>query len=638
MIEIALQNVSKYYGANKVFDDIAFEVKSEDRVGLIGKNGTGKTTIFKIISGIEDKNGGDIFIRKRATIGYLAQIPSYPDNYKVSDVLNLAFEELREIKEEMVSLEKKMNFSQGENLDKAVKKYGELQHIFEYKGGYEIDAKVSKVCTGLKISDEFTKRKFNTLSGGERTTVMLGKILLENPDILLLDEPTNHLDVESIEWLEDYLKQYEGAVLLISHDRYFLDNVVTKIIEIESGKTFTYLGNYTLYVNEKKKMIEIKLQQYENQQNKIKSMEEAIKRFRDWGARGDNEKMFIKARNMEKRIDKMDKIEKPILEQSKMNLEFSSNSRSGKRAITVEGLTKSFDDNIILNNIDFSVYYRERVALIGKNGTGKSTLVKILLGQYQYDYGKVEIGSRVNIGYLEQNIFFEDEEKCILNLIRETVVVSEENARRILASFDFYGDDVFKKVKNLSGGEKVRLKLCLLMNKDINFLLLDEPTNHLDINSREALEDALLSFEGTILFISHDRYFINKLAEKVIVIEDRKLKNYLGNYDYYLEKRRDSEKIEDTKKRNKVNSSKSHKENPSNLREKACISNNKKDKIKALEEEITCLENEISKKDLEMSQCSNDYVKLNQIYLEKCRLQEKVNAQMEEWALICEGE
>lgn len=636
MIEISLQNVSKYYGANKVFDDITFEVKSEERVGLLGKNGTGKTTIFKIISNMEDKNGGDVFIRKGASIGYLAQIPNFPDSYKVYDVLNLAFDKLRSIKEEMVLLEEKMNSLRGENLDKALKKYGELQHIFEYKGGYEIDAKISKVCTGLKISDEFTKRKFNSLSGGEKTTVMLGKILLENPDILLLDEPTNHLDVESIEWLEDYLKNYKGAVLIISHDRYFLDNVVTKVVEIEAGKTSTYLGNYTKYVNEKKKMIEIKVKQYENQQNKIKSMEEAIKRFKDWGARGDNEMMFKKARNMQKRIERMEKIKKPIEEKTKMNLEFSSNLRSGKRVITVEGLTKAFDEDVILDNVDFFIYYGERVALIGKNGAGKSTLIKILLGQYNYNCGKVEIGSNVKIGYLEQNIFFKDEEKSILNIVRETIITSEENARRILASFDFYGDDVLKKVKNLSGGEKVRLKLCLLMNKDINFLLLDEPTNHLDINSRESLEDALLSFKGTILFISHDRYFINKLAERVIAIEDRKLNNYLGNYDYYLEKRKALEKTDDTKKSDKESFPKNHKKSNLNLNKKTRINNNNREKIKALEEEITYLEKQISQKDLEMSRCGDDYMKLNQIYLEKCKLQEKVDILLEKWALIYE--
>ncbi|KPU27144.1 ABC transporter ATP-binding protein [Caloranaerobacter sp. TR13] len=626
MIELSLNDVEKYYGANKILKKISFEVKTGERVGVVGSNGAGKTTIFKIIAGIGNYENGIISIRKGATIGYLDQIPVYPCEYKVIDVLNTAFEELFKIRRDMKKLEEKMNIMKGEELDKVIKRYGQLQSLFEYKGGYDIEEKLNKICTGLKIKEDFRERKFSTLSGGEKTTVLLGKILLQNPDILLLDEPSNHLDIESIEWLESFLNEYSGTVLIISHDRYFLDRVVNKIIEIEAGEAKMFYGNYSYYVKEKERQLLETYQAYKNQQKKIKDMEEAIKRFRDWGYRADNADMFKKAKNMEKRLERMEKIEKPILEKQKIQLNFSISNRSGKDVIIIKELSKSFGNNIIFKKLNLHVRYGEKLGILGKNGSGKSTLIKILLNQYIPDQGEVIIGSGVKIGYLEQDIIFDNEDSTILEVFRDYFPMPEDKARRILAKFLFYSEDIFKKVKNLSGGEKTRLKLCLLMQQDINTLILDEPTNHLDIDSREMLEDALSNFRGTIIFISHDRYFINKIADRLVELEDKKLINYLGNYDYYKnekEKRMLSNNINNQVKQKEIK--KGHKERASKRKM------NVDKQICDLEKEIEHLEKLIEEKDKAMEKYKTDYIKLNEIYNEKQKLKLKFEELIDKW-------
>lgn len=626
MIEVALNGIEKYYGANKVLDRITFEAHQGDRMGVLGRNGSGKTTIFKIISGMENYEGGILSIRKGATIGYLDQIPSYPEDYRVIDVLNDAFKELFKLKEEMEKLEGKMVNASQEELDKIINKYGKLQIEFESKNGYSIEEKLSKICTGLKINKDFEGRKFNCLSGGEKTTVILGKILLQNPDILLLDEPTNHLDIESVEWLEGFLREYSGTVIVISHDRYFLDSTVNKIIKIEKGRAELFLGNYSYYVQEKERRIMKALEEYKIQQKKINEMEEAIKRFKDWGARGDNEMMFKKAKNMRKRIEKMEKIERPIIDNKGMDLKFSIENRSGRDVIIIEGLEKSFDDTPLLKDLDFQVKYGEKIALLGKNGCGKTTLFNILLGRLQADKGRVKLGANVKIGYLEQNIEFKNEDISILETFREAHPVSEGEARAILARFLFYSEDVFKKVNNISGGEKVRLKLCILMHQDINLLLLDEPTNHLDIKSREMLEEALLHFDGTILFISHDRYFINKIAEKIAEIKDRKIISYPGNYDYYIRKRQealDKRKIQSKdrpKTIKKKNIEKTKKENK--RRERA---------LEGIELQIKDIEVQLEEKDIELNKYAKNFEKLSKIYEEKSLLQKELDGLLEKW-------
>jgi len=634
MIELALNNVCKYYGANKVFDNITFEVQTGERLALIGRNGTGKTTIFKIIAGIEEiekHDGGVLSIRKDATIGYLDQIPSYPETYKVSDVLNTAFKQQYDIKESMNRLEKEMATVQGTELDKIMKKYGELQLHFEHHGGYEIEEKLSKISTGLKISNEFMEREFSILSGGEKTTIMLGKILLEGPDILLLDEPSNHLDIESIEWLEEFLKEYKGTVLIISHDRYFLDRVITRVVEIEDGEISTYLGNYSYYVDEKERRMLEQFEAFKEQQKKIKAMEDAIKRFRDWGTRADNEAMFKKAASMQKRIDKMNKIDKPIFDRAKIQVNFSGKERSGKDVIRVKDLRKSFEDNLILRNLELHVRYGEKLAIIGKNGSGKSTFLNILLGHLEADGGEVELGSRVKIGHLEQNISFENESHTVLEAFRDKYTIAEGMARGILAKFLFYGGDVFKKVGSLSGGEKVRLKLCILMQEDINLLILDEPTNHLDIDSREMLEEALEEFNGTIVFISHDRYFINRIGKRIIEFRDREAYDYLGNYEYYREKKIQEKSVIE----NLINKEKTTKIKI--VTEKPVDEEKRKEKmIVKLEEEIQKLEDLIKAKDNEMELHANDHQILSDIYSQRNMLQKDFEDLLEEWVLLNE--
>ncbi|NLM36209.1 MAG: ABC-F family ATP-binding cassette domain-containing protein, partial [Clostridiales bacterium] len=500
MIELALNKLQKYYGANLILEDITFEVQSLEKVGIVGSNGCGKSTLLKIIKGIEGYDKGMLSIKKGSTIGYLEQIPSYPEGFKVVDVLNTAFERVDGIYKELQLLEKQLSEVEEADARKLLNRYAELQTAYEGLGGYEKEEKLSKVCMGLKINEEFKEKDFSQLSGGEKTTIILGKILLENPDILLLDEPSNHLDLDAMEWLEAYLKEYKGIVLIVSHDRYFLDNVVTKIIEIEDKVARSYMGNYTAYINEKERQLKLQLEAYQEQQKKIKAMEKTIAQLRDWGARGDNNKFFRRAASMEKLLNKMEKIEKPLMERDSININGNLGGRSGNDVVIIKGLYKAYGEKVLLDNADLLVRKGETVALIGVNGCGKSTLIKILLGMEKADGGTASLGASVKLGYLPQNIEFEDENKTILECFREDIVITEGKAREYLAKYMFYGESVFKKVGSISGGERSRLKLAMIMYNEVNFLLLDEPTNHLDIDSREELEDFLKEFTGTILY------------------------------------------------------------------------------------------------------------------------------------------
>ena len=630
MIEISLNKIVKSFGANKILHNISFDVQKKERIGLIGRNGTGKTTIFKIISGLEDYDSGILTLRKGASTGYMDQIPDYPDKYKVIDVLNTTFEDVFAIREKLRDIESEMSKISENDVKKIIKEYGELQNLFENKGGYEIEVNLNKICSGLKLSEEFKNRKFNTLSGGEKTTVMLGKILLQNADILLLDEPTNHLDIESVEWLEDFLLEYIGTILIISHDRYFLDKIVNKIIEIEDGNSRVFYGNYSYYIKENDRMLFDQFEKYKDQQKKIKAMKESIKRFRDWGTRTDNPKMFKKAFSLEKRLEKMEKIDKPILERKKIGLNFSKSHRSGNDVIKVTGLKKSFQDNLILDDLDLFVRYQEKVAILGKNGTGKTTLMKVLTNLYKPDGGEVKIGSRVNIGYLEQEVYFDNQEFTVLETFRRNFNIHEGEARNKLAKFLFFGDEVYKKVMNISGGERVRLQLSIMLNQDINLLLLDEPSNHLDTDSREMFEQALQKFTGTVVFISHDRYLINKIAQRIVELRDKKFVNYLGNYDYYKQKKI-KEKIVTVKEIPEMKPQKAKYEKDKK------IQNEKKKverRILEIEEKMEKMENQISEKDKEMEKWATDYKKLYELYKEKCGLRKNLDLLFEEWIQI----
>jgi ATPase subunit of ABC transporter with duplicated ATPase domains len=515
------------------------EIQEKDRIGLVGRNGSGKTTLFQLISGMEKADKGTIHIRKGVKIGYLAQIPTYPEGTSGEDVLRSAFTETVELQSRLRELELQMvHVAEEDKLNRVMQEYGVLQERFAFMGGYEMDASIQRIANGLKISS-LLSQTFASLSGGEQTKICLGYILLQKPDLLLLDEPTNHLDIFSVEWLEHYLKDYDGTVVAISHDRYFLDEVAAKIIDLEEGEVHVYHNNYSGFVKEKEERLMLEFAAYQEQQKRIKKMKEAIKRLKEWANQSNppNAALHRRAKSMQKALDRIEKLKRPVLERKAMGLQFDGSDRSGKDVVTMERVTKSFGEKVLFHELDLSVYFNERAAIVGQNGTGKTTLLKILLGDLQADSGAVKLGSNVKVGYLSQHVKASSPNQTLMEAFREDISMTLEQARHVLAKFLFYGPSVFKKVVNLSGGEKMRLRLAQLMHQDINFLILDEPTNHLDIDSREVLEEALEDFNGTILAVSHDRYFLNKYFEKTCWIEKKELVTYSGNYQYARGKR-----------------------------------------------------------------------------------------------------
>lgn len=526
------------YGGNTIFEDISIEIKEKEKIGLVGRNGSGKTTLFRLLAGKETPDAGQIHWKKGMKIGYLEQIPEFKPEWMAKDVLKQAFSNLVIIEEKMKQMEQEMaKDNSPSQLQLLIEEYGKLQEFFTNAGGYEMDAKIEKIVNGLNIQHLVTK-KYGDLSGGERTKIGLAMILLEEPDFLLLDEPTNHLDLMAVEWLGRFLQDYSGTILLISHDRYFLDEVIQKVIDLEDGEVTTYHTNFTNFTKEKEERLLREFQAYEEQQKKIKKMREAIKRLREWANRANppNEGLHKRARNMERAIERMEKLSRPNMNRKKMNFEMESSDRSGKDVIQFRNVSKKFGEQILFQDVQMKISYKDRAAIIGENGTGKSTLLKMILQQIKADEGEIKIGSNVKIGYLSQHTLTEMEGETVIEAFRNEVSVTEGEARHILAQFLFYGYSVFRKTANLSGGERMRLRLAQLMHQEINLLVLDEPTNHLDIDSREVLEDALENFDGTILAVSHDRYFLNKLFRKIYWIESQEIQCYEGNYTYAREK------------------------------------------------------------------------------------------------------
>ncbi|COE82066.1 MULTISPECIES: ribosomal protection-like ABC-F family protein [Bacillus] len=533
----SVNNVTKSFGGNIIFENISLEIKNGERVGLVGRNGSGKTTIFQLLTGMESLDAGAIHMKKGTRIGHVAQIPKFDESMTVYEVLSSAFKIEKELEREMRTLEKHMAEEQESSvLQKLMERYGVIQEKFAFLGGYEIEANIMKVANGLQVIELFP-RSFLELSGGEQTKVSLAYMLLQKPDLLLLDEPTNHLDLFAVEWLEQFLKEYNGTVVVISHDRYFLDEVVTKIFDLEDGEIHVYHTNYSRFVEEKEERLLQEFQAYQEQQKKIKKMKEAIKRLREWAnqANPPNEGLHKRARSMERALERMEKLKKPILERKQMGLQFEGQERSGKDVVVMEEVSKGFAEHLLFNEANLHVRFQERAAIVGRNGTGKTTLLKLLLEEIEPDAGEIRIGSSVKIGYLSQHAYG-NMKSNVLEAFRECVAVTEGEARHILAKFLFYGPAVFKKVTQLSGGEKMRLRLAQLMYQDINFLILDEPTNHLDIESREVLEEALEQYNGTILAVSHDRYFLNKLFEKTYWIDECTLFEFAGNYAWARQK------------------------------------------------------------------------------------------------------
>lgn len=534
MIELCLNKVVKNFGFKRVLDEFDLELKTGERVALIGPNGSGKTTIFKIITGEESPSSGMISVRKGATLGMLSQIPKkYSDDVTVLDVLKSGKQKVYDIEKKLRDIESKLSTASPEKLDSILKTYGELQELFENIGGYLLEADLSKVCNGFKISEEMLTRKYNTLSGGEKTIVNFATLILSEPSILLLDEPTNHLDIDTLEWLEDYLANYKGSILISSHDRYFLDRVTNKTILIDRGKSETFFGNYSYYLVENERRIMAEFAEFKDQQKQIAAMKASIKKLQEFGrlASPGGESFFKRAASIQKRLDSLELLDKPE-EKKDLPLDFQIEGRSGKDVLTIEELSAIIGDKVLFDGANLYIKFGEKACLMGKNGSGKSTLIKMILGigdGEQLD-GKIKIGSSVKIGYLPQEITFEDENATILDTARKFYSGDETHLRASLAKFLFYSDNVFKRVGTLSGGEKVRLKLFELIQKKANFLILDEPTNHIDIDTREMLEEALNEYNGTILFISHDRYFIDKVSQTTFEIEDEKITKYIGNY------------------------------------------------------------------------------------------------------------
>ena len=529
-----MKEIEKYYAANKVLSSVTFEINEGEKAAIVGRNGCGKTTLFRLIAGTEKYEKGMLALKKGIRIGYLEQVPQGFDGSSVYEVLLGGVEEVVKLRAMMAELEKRMSQEKDESLlEELVGRYGKLTAQYEGMDGYSVESRVDMITIGLQIPRDMYEMDFGNLSGGEKTRILFARILISQPELLLLDEPTNHLDTASIEWLEGFIRDYKGAVLIISHDRYFLDRAVDRIIEVEDGECESYGGNYSYYIKEKERRLLVEFDNYQDQQKKIKKMEEAIKRLRDWGNRGDNEKFFRKAASIQKALDRLEKLDRPVLDRKGVFISFEASGRSGKDAITCEEVTKAYDSKLLLQRADMLIRFGERVGLIGPNGSGKSTLIKLIMGIENPDEGTIKTGSNVKIGYLEQSISFEDESRTILEEFKASLNLTEGEARGRLARFLFFKDSVFKKLSGLSGGEKTRLKLAEMMYSDINLLILDEPTNHLDIDTREALEAALEDYEGTIVFISHDRYFLNRLADRLYNIENQTLVEYCGNYDYF---------------------------------------------------------------------------------------------------------
>ena len=534
-------HISKSFATDVVLDDVSFHINDNEKAAIVGVNGSGKSTLLKIITGKESYNSGDIIIKKDATVGYLAQNQEFESGESIIEEMQTAKPEVKILERKMHELSEKMNNTSGDELDSLIRQYDNARHRFEQLNGYSYESEINGVLKGLGFEDNDFSKPISKLSGGQKTRVALAKMLLQAPDLIILDEPTNHLDMNSIHWLEGYLAGYKGAVLIVAHDRYFLDKIVTKVVELRQTHSTVFSGNYSDYSIKRQALLDTLMKQYLNQQAEIKHQEEVITKLRSFN----REKSIKRAESRQKMLDKIDRIEKPIEENTQMHLLFTPKIQSGNDVLTVKNLSKSFGSHSLFSDIAFEVKRGEKVAIIGDNGTGKTTILKMINKMLAPDTGSITLGTNVQIAYYDQEHQVLHMEKTLFEEIQDTYpTMTNTQIRNMLAAFLFTDDDVFKKIKNLSGGERGRVSLAKLMLSDANFLILDEPTNHLDIDSKEILENAVNNFEGTVLYVSHDRFFINKTATRILDLTQHQIVNYVGNYDYYLEKKEDNERAQ----------------------------------------------------------------------------------------------
>ena len=615
MIDIQLTGLVKEFEVGqRILDEFTLKIDEGERVGLLGKNGAGKTTIFRIMTGQVDPDEGTVVIAPGKRLGLISQIPVYPEGFTVHDVLDTAFARLHAIEQEMSELAANMANNSSPEI---MARYDKLTEAFETGGGYDTETRLNKVCNGLSIDADMRNRLFSALSGGEKTRINLARLILEDTDILLLDEPTNHLDLNATEWLEEYLERFKGTVLAISHDRWFLDKVVKRVVEIQQGKAELYSGNYSFYVEEKERRYQERLKQYEKEQAKIEQLEKAAEQLRVWAYSG-MDKTFKRAQSMEKRIERMRTTDKPVKER-KLTNRFGEREFHGDEAMVIDSLTKSFGERTLFSNLNLEVAGGERIALLGDNGTGKSTFLKIVMEEEFPDSGSVYLGPSIRIGYLPQIIRFDRPDRNLVDTMLYAQNCSTQEARDRLAAFKFRGEDVFKPVSALSGGEQSRLRLCMLMDSQINLLILDEPTNHLDIDSREWIEEAVEEYGGNLLFVSHDRYFIEKFATRIWMLENGGIVDFRGGYKEFRAWRERQEQLKLQQKQT-VTPEKPKEDKP----KRAGGTKELEKQVKAAERAVEKAEIRLDELSAEMDAAASDYLKLQELYEEREKLEDEL--------------
>ena len=614
MIDIQVKNLTKFFviGEN-LLDGLSFDIQEGERVAILGRNGCGKTTLFKILTGEMDYDEGEVYVNPNKKLGLISQIPKFPDGYTVEDVLRSAYRELEHIRRKMERLEKEM--ASGD--ETVLRQYDDLSNRFTTGGGYEMDVEVDKICNGLGITPQQRSQDFASLSGGEKTRMNLARLLLEKTDILLLDEPTNHLDLHSVEWLEEYIRGFKGTVLAISHDRFFLDQVAQRIIEISDGHAEFYSGNYSFYIDEKQARFDLQMKQYQQEQAKLKQLGYTLERMKGWGI--NNRTLYRRAMSIQHRMERIEKTKRPTKDKT-MKASFGEKDFSGDVVFTVKHMEKHFGSRELFSNVDLRVEGGERIAILGDNGTGKSTFLKCLMGEEDFT-GKIQFGPTVKWGYLPQIIHFDHPERTLYDTMLYEKNCTPQTARDRLGMFLFSGEDVFKTVGTLSGGEQSRLRLCMLMDEKINLLILDEPTNHLDIASREWVEAAIEEFEGALLFVSHDRYFIEKFAERIWELEDGTIRDYPCGYAKY----RSMKEFEKLSKPAPTAPVKEKKEKPKGGTKDA------EKLVRKLEREIQKQEQTIADLDTSIEAAAADYQELTRLLGEKEAAEEVLMDLMEQW-------